>query len=116
MEIVQGNLFDIPSYAGDDPGKEWCDTLLLGDGPVKLEHIISMGHVSPPGFWYEQETDEWVALLTGSASVEFEDGKMVHMRAGDYIMLPSGTRHRVAYTCKTTPCVWLALHSKSGNR
>lgn len=97
--------------SGAEPGREFVEFLIEREG-VTLERIISRGHVSEPGHWYDQETDEWVVLLKGRASLEFEGGRIMHLTAGDFLMLPAGLRHRVTYTSKTPPCVWLALHLK----
>jgi cupin 2 domain-containing protein len=77
---------------------------------VRIERIVSNGQVTPPGKWYDQPKDEFVALLKGKASIEFQEGKMVHLTEGDYLMIPSGLKHRVAYTSKNPHCVWVAIH------
>ncbi len=83
---------------------------LIDRAGVKLERIISHGQTTPPGTWYDQDTDEWVVLLKGRASLEFDNGSSVHLTEGDYLLIPAGLRHRVSYTSKHPPCVWLALH------
>jgi hypothetical protein len=40
---------------------------------MKIERIISQGQASPPGFWYDQAWNEWVIVLKGSATLQFED-------------------------------------------
>lgn len=94
-----------------NPGIEHVDQLLKREDVI-IERIISRGHVTPAGSWYDQQTDEWVVLLTGKASIELSDGVLLHLTAGDYLMLPAGTKHRVAYTSNEPPCIWLALHTK----
>jgi cupin 2 domain-containing protein len=87
---------------------------LIKRGHLSLERIISKGHVTPPGYWYDQDQDEWVVLLKGKASIEFENRHVIHLAEGDYLMLQAGLKHRVAYTSKNPPCIWLALHIKPG--
>lgn len=77
-------------------------------GGARIERIVSHGQSSPPGFWYAQDGDEWVAVVAGEASLEFADGRSLTMRAGDWVVLPAGSRHRVARTA--SPTVWLAVH------
>ena len=48
--------------------------LLQRDG-LLLEQIVSHGQASPEGFWYDQPQPEWVALLRGSARLEFDGGE-----------------------------------------
>ena len=46
--------------------EEIFDALLQTDH-FQLERIVSAGQATPPGEWYDQETQEWVLLLRGSA-------------------------------------------------
>ena len=41
--------------------------VLLETGVFRLERIVSGGQATPPGEWYDQDTHEWVALLSGGA-------------------------------------------------
>lgn len=104
------NIFSTTG-ASFNPDSEHVD-LLLNRDDVIIERIVSRGHVTPSDSWYEQETDEWVVLLKGKASIELSDGMLLHLTAGDYFMLPAGMKHRVSYTSKEPPCIWLALHTK----
>ena len=101
------NLFrDIP----DALPAELFETLLEGE-TFKLERIVSLGHATPEGQWYDQARDEWVALLCGAAKLEFEDKReLVALNPGDFMLLPARRRHRVAWTDPDQPTVWLALH------
>jgi len=81
---------------------------LFENSSVRVERIVSRAHRSPPGFWYDQGEDEWVIVLRGSAALEFAAGDIIEMKEGDYLVIPRGTRHRVARTDENT--VWLALH------
>jgi cupin 2 domain-containing protein len=76
---------------------------------LRLERIVSYGHNSAPGFWYDQEESEWVILLSGSAEIEFANGKIANLHAGDYLLIPAHTKHRVKSTSKKEKSVWLAL-------
>ena len=111
-----GSLFD-PVVLGEAEFLEILETFELPkDGAVRenalgprIERIVSEGHVSPEGFWYDQDEPEWVALLQGTAELEFEDGRRHPMEAGDWLAIPAHERHRVAYTSSAPPCVWLAV-------
>ncbi|MBC9250335.1 phosphoribosylaminoimidazole carboxylase [Pseudomonas alcaligenes] len=87
-------------------GEEQFFPLLQSDA-LRLEQIISHGQASPAGFWYDQPTPEWVALLRGTASLEFADGSLA-LTAGDALLIPAQCRHRVA-AC-SADAIWLALH------
>ena len=63
---------------------------------------------SPEGFWYDQENDEFILLLQGEATLEFEDG-MREMKAGDYLIIPKNCKHRIAKSSLAPACVWLCV-------
>jgi cupin 2 domain-containing protein len=77
---------------------------------VAIERIVSRGHTSPDAGWYDQARCEWVMLLQGAASLEFEDGAEVTLRAGDYLDIPAHARHRVTWTAHDVETIWLAVH------
>ncbi|MFA7419721.1 MAG: cupin domain-containing protein [Melioribacteraceae bacterium] len=77
-----------------------------------LERIISGGHTSPPNFWYDQEKNEFVMLMSGSAKIIYDDGKSFSLSAGDYLIIPAHQKHRVEETDKNQKTIWLALHYK----
>ena len=99
------NLFGLPARLPQD---EWLEILLKRDN-LRVERIISTGQFSPPGFWYEQTEDEWVAVLQGDASLEWADGTIQELAVGDYLLIPAGKKHRVARTSTEPPCIWLAI-------
>lgn len=75
---------------------------------VKIERIVSHSHSSSPGFWYDQGGDEWVIVMRGSATLEFEGSEFVELKEGAYVTIAKHVRHRVARTSPET--VWLAVH------
>lgn len=87
--------------------EELTNVLQEGTG-VRIERIVSTGHRSPDGFWYDQPENEWVLVLQGAARLAFED-RVVEMLPGDYLNIPANRKHRVAWTSPTEPTVWLAV-------
>ena len=75
---------------------------------VRVERIVSNGQCSPKNFWYDQHEDEWVLLLQGAASLQFEDGSTVPLKVGDYLLIARHLRHRVERT--SSDALWLAVH------
>jgi cupin 2 domain-containing protein len=95
------------------PPQEVLTTILQADG-LRLQRIVSQGHASPPGFWYDQDDNEWVMLLAGSATVEFEgDAEPRRLRPGSYLNIPAHARHRVLATDPRQKTVWLAVHYRT---
>jgi len=106
-----GNLFEhIPAVLPT----EAVDVLAAG-GNTRIERIVSKGHSSPPGFWYDQEEDEWVLLLRGEASLRFEEGnRVVHLVPGSHVHIAAHERHRVEWTREGEETVWLAVFYEAG--
>ncbi len=101
------NLFaDLPSNLSNE-----LTTVLLDSAHVRIERIVSHGHSSPAGFWYDQDQHEWVIVLQGAARMCFENAdEPIELRAGDYLNIPAHQRHRVEWTSPDEPTVWLAVH------
>ncbi|SMF93761.1 cupin 2 domain-containing protein [Methylomagnum ishizawai] len=77
----------------------------------RLERILSLGHATPPGEWYDQSWDEWVMLVRGGAALVIEGrAEVLVLNPGDAVLLPAHCRHRVEWTRPGEPTVWLALH------
>jgi cupin 2 domain-containing protein len=105
--VAGGNLFACRPAAA---GGEVFETLFANPN-CRVERILSFGQASPPGFWYEQAEDEWVMLLTGTATLAFEGGQRLGLRAGDWISLLARCRHRVDVV--SDDAVWLAVHCRA---
>lgn len=105
-----GHIFaDMPTTLAEERFEE-----LVRTDALLLERIISRGHATPPGQWYDQERNEWVLLLSGSAGLRIEGREeIIVLQPGDYLLLPAHCRHRVEWTEADRETVWLALHYKS---
>lgn len=91
-----------------DPEKEISEVFLKLPG-IEFERITSLGQASPEGFFYNQDFDEWVCVLKGSAELEIE-GRIKVMKEGDWTFLPRGCPHRVTKTDPKAPTLWLAVN------
>jgi len=76
---------------------------------IRIERIVSNGQCSPDGFWYDQTEHEWVVLLSGAATIEFDAGRTVSLKPGDYLNIPAHKKHRVAETALDAQTLWLAV-------
>ncbi len=101
------NIFaDIPDNLPD----ELID-VIVGNQDVKIERIVSRGHTSPDDFWYDQDTCEFVFVVSGEALLKIEGKEqLVRMKAGDYRIIPAHERQRVEWTAPDEETVWLAVH------
>ena len=104
------NLFEqIPSRLTEEEVR----TLVTG-GSVTVERIVSTGQATPAGEWYDQNRDEFVVVLEGSAALLFEGEKAPRtMRRGDWVCIPAHVRHRVEWSDGGQPTIWLAVRYKS---
>ncbi len=103
------NLFaDIPAQLPEE-----LITTLLSAEHVRIERIVSHGHSSPAGFWYDQHEVEWVIVLKGAARLRFEDETSpTELRPGDFVLIPAHRKHRVEWTSPDVPTVWLAVFTQ----
>ncbi|MGL6075827.1 MAG: cupin domain-containing protein [Fimbriiglobus sp.] len=98
------NLFaDLPINLPDE-----LTHTLLEAADVRIERIVSHGHASPEGFWYDQDRHEWVLILKGEARLQFEDD-VLEMGPGSFVNIPAHRKHRVEWTTPNEPTVWLAV-------
>ncbi len=107
MEIEINNIYqNIP-----DDKKEVFQDLLVNKN-FKVERIVSKGEGSPKdGKWYNQDKNEWVVLLSGSAGLRIEGEKdVINLNIGDYIEIPAHLKHRVEWTDNNQETIWLAIH------
>lgn len=83
---------------------------LIRTESLRVERIVSHGHASPPGFWYDQKEREWVMLLSGRARLRFEgDGATIDLKPGDWVNIPAHAKHRVEWTQPGADSIWLAI-------
>lgn len=84
--------------------------VLCRSGGVRVERIVSRGHRSPPGFWYDQAESEFVLLVKGRAAVLFEgEPEPKVLEEGDWVEIKPHVRHRVEWTAPDQDTVWLAV-------
>ena len=100
--LLKGIPLDLP--------EEISETICASES-VKIERIVSRGHASPEGFWYNQEKNEFVLVLQGSAGLKIQgDDHLVVLKRGDYLTIDAHVKHRVEWTDPDCETVWLAVH------
>jgi cupin 2 domain-containing protein len=102
------NIFERTPAGGK---REELITLLKTPG-LRLEQILSHGQATAADHWYDQDQPEWVVLLEGTATLRFEGDGLLGLAAGDSILIPVRSRHRVE-SC-SQDARWLALHFSAG--
>lgn len=78
---------------------------------ARIERIASRGPLGPASLgWYEQDWPEFVLLMSGAAVLDFGAGRERRLAPGDWVLLPAGCRHRVAWVTPDEDTLWLAVH------
>lgn len=100
------NIFNTDNFSLKN--QELIETI-LEQGDFKVERIVTIKPYEKPGEWYDQEQDEWVLLLQGTASLEFENKEIIKLNSGDYIFIPAHKKHRINHSSSKPQCIWLAI-------
>jgi cupin 2 domain-containing protein len=101
-QIMQNIFQNIPASLSE----EFFETLVRGEH-TQIKRIVSSGHTTD---WYDQDKNEFVLVLQGGARLEFENGRLQELGAGDWLQIPAHVKHRVAWTREDEETVWLAVH------
>jgi len=97
-------LLDLPASFQDE-----LVTLLLSAPDLRIERIVSRGHVSPADFWYDQAEHEFVLVVQGHARLELEGQGEITLLAGDWLHIQAHVKHRVTFTAPDVDTIWLAV-------
>jgi cupin 2 domain-containing protein len=103
--MLQGSLLtQLPKELPDE-----LVTSLVSSAALRIERIVSRGHVSPPGFWYDQAEHEFVLVVQGQARIHLEGRDEVTLESGGWLCIPAHLKHRVSYTVPDVDTIWLAV-------
>ncbi len=107
MTVDIKNIFSGINYQSSE---EIFETIIKTN-QFKIERIISSGQSTDKRKWYDQDVDEWVILLKGSAGLLFENNtEEIIMKPGDYVNIPAHQKHRIEWTDSNEETIWLAVH------
>ena len=105
--FYMGSLYEnIPNELPE----EIFDTICSNDN-VLIERIVSQGHATPEDSWYDQEKNEFVLVVKGSAGLKLEnESELVVLKEGEYYNIGAHVKHRVEWTDPLCETIWLAVH------
>ena len=104
--MSQSNIFsDIPQNLPDE-----LFSIILKQNNMHIERIVSKGHTTPVGEWYDQNQNEWILLIQGQARLRLIDDQVIDLNKGDYYFIPAHLKHRVEWTTPEYETIWLAIH------
>jgi len=107
-KLKGGNIYSkIPGIKD----KEIFQTLLVNK-KLEIERIVSQGQITEKEKWLKEARDEWVIVLKGAGKLRFrKDNRLIKLKAGDYVLIPANTSHRVEWTSPREKTIWLAVYS-----
>ena len=105
--MKHANIYDnLPTQNNANDNEEFLK--IIQKPNVTIERIVSTGQITPENFWYNQKQNEFVIVLKGEAIIEFKDKEII-LKEGDYLNIKAHKKHRVKYTSKDEPTIWLAV-------
>lgn len=72
----------------------------------------TQGLSEPTGWHYHVCDQQFIYMLKGWVDLEFEDGRKVHLKAGDSMMIPGGTRHNETATANEMDILEISVPAK----
>lgn len=108
MKRSVSNIFE---HIPDEIRDELFENIVTAEN-VRIERIVSKGHVSPQSGWYDQDENEWVMVLKGAAKIKFENQTTAHLVSGSHLNIPAHTRHKVSWTDPDVETLWLVVFYK----
>lgn len=103
---TRGRLLD----AGDAPATGERTAEIVRVRNLVIEQVLS-GAVTPVD--YDQDVDEFAVVLGGAAVLDV-DGERVELSAGDWVLLPARTPHRLLHTEPGTNWLTVKLGPEEG--
>ena len=85
---------------------------IIRGSSFKVKKIVSPPMPDGDTKWYLQEEKELVIILQGEAKIEFDNSNIISLKTGDYFLIDSSIKHRVAYTSDNPVTIWLTIYYK----
>ena len=84
-------------------------------GRMRAQVTSAETGLSKPTGWHYHECDmQFVYMLNGWIDLEFEDGRLVRLNAGDSVMIPGGARHQEIRTSDPFELLEVSLPAEMG--
>lgn len=109
MNISSKSVNNLFQNIPDALPEEVFETIINTEN-VQIERIVSYGHTTEKNKWLQQNKNEWVIVLKGQASIQFENAALYELHTGDCLNIPADVKHRVEWTEKNAETIWLAVH------
>ena len=82
---------------------------LVTSSKFRVERILTSKENQFDRSWYDQDDNEFVILLQGSAKLEFSNNKIIELIKGDYLFINCHDKHRLLEVSSKEDTIWLAF-------
>ena len=115
MRLQKSFISTTPCSPGRRPFFKYRDLGLEAatDGRMRAYHNTSIaGMTEPTGWHYHICEMQFVYVLKGSLTIEFEDGTVGTFSAGDSFFIPGGTKHNEIYASEDKEALEVSVPGK----
>lgn len=117
MRLLKSFVSATPFAPGRRPFFKYRDLGLEGasNGRMRAYHSTAIaGMVEPTGWHYHTCEMQFVYVLKGTITIEFEDGTSATFGAGDSLFIPGGVRHNETYASEDKETLEVSVPGKIG--
>ena len=117
MHLLKSFVSATPFAPGRRPFFKYRDLGLEGasGGRMRAYHSTAIkGMVEPTGWHYHTCEMQFVYVIKGKITLEFEDGTVATFAAGDSLFIPGGVRHNEIYASEDKETLEVSVPGKIG--
>jgi mannose-6-phosphate isomerase-like protein (cupin superfamily) len=117
MQLLKSFVATTPFSPGRRPFFKYRDLGLEGasGGRMRAYHSTAIkGMVEPTGWHYHTCEMQFVYVLKGKITLEFEDGTVASFGPGDSLFIPGGVRHNEIFASEDKETLEVSVPGKIG--
>jgi len=117
MRLLKSFVGTTPFAPGRRPFFKYRDLGLEGasNGRMRAYHSTAIaGMVEPTGWHYHTCEMQFVYVLKGKITIEFEDGTVASFGPGDSLFIPGGVRHNETFASADKETLEVSVPGKIG--
>lgn len=117
MHLLKSFVSTTPYAPGRRPFFKYRDLGLEGasNGRMRAYHSTAVaGMVEPTGWHYHTCEMQFVYVLKGRITIEFEDGTAASFGPGDSLFIPGGVRHNETFASEDKETLEVSVPGKIG--
>lgn len=82
---------------------------LLDHSDVRIERIVLNDSCAEAGKWLCNQRAQWLMLLQGFVVLESASDPAIEVKAGDYLLLEAGDKHRLRWVSPNDETILLSV-------